>query len=181
MDALLVIDVQIGMFANPAAQPYDGERVVERIAGLICAARAAQTPVIYVQHDGGTGDVLARDAPGFAFRPEVAPARDEPVFVKKFCSAFQGTELMAFLESRNINRIAVCGMQTEYCVDTTCRSAFERGFAVTLISDAHTTFDSDAMPVVAIIRHHNATLSSGGFVVVREAAAVQFGNVTDHR
>ncbi|MCF3946094.1 cysteine hydrolase family protein [Acidiphilium iwatense] len=175
MDALLVIDVQCGMFADPAVQPHEGEAVVGRIARLIDAARTAKVPVIFVQHDGGAGDVLARGEPGFAFRPELAPRDGEPVVVKRFCSAFQETDLADLLAAWGIGRVAVCGMQTEYCIDTTCRSAFERGLEVTLIGDAHTTFDSDAMPAAAIIRHHNATLN-GGFVAVRQAEAVRFGD-----
>ena len=174
MDALLVIDVQCGMFADPAVQPHDGEAVVGRIAGLIQAARVSGAPVIFVQHDGGADDPLARGGPGFAFRPELAPRDGDPVVVKRFCSAFQDTELADLLAARTIEGVAVCGMQTEFCIDTTCRSAFERGLAVTLVRDAHTTFDSEVMPADAIIRHHNATLG-GGFVTLRESATVRLG------
>ena len=99
--------------------------------------------------------------------------------VKRFCSAFQQTTLADLLAERSIGRVAVCGMQTEYCIDTTCRSAFERGLEVTLIGDAHTTFDSAALTGAAIIGHHNATLSSG-FVALRPADAIRF-DVADER
>ena len=48
--ALVVIDVQKGMFGSPNFQPHDGEVVVDRIAGLIAKARDAGTPVFFVQH-----------------------------------------------------------------------------------------------------------------------------------
>jgi nicotinamidase-related amidase len=168
-----VIDVQRGMFADPALQPFEGEAVVGRIAELIAKARSAGKLLVFVQHDGGPGDVLERGTPGFEFRPELLPKPGEPVVVKRYCSAFQGTELGALLTQRGIAEIAVCGMQTEYCIDTTCRSAFERGFAVTLIGDAHTTFDTPVMPASEIVRHHNATLA-GGFASVLGASAVDF-------
>jgi len=171
MDALIVIDMQRGMFADPAVQPHDGALVVARIAGLIETARRKNVPVIFVQHDGGAGDVLERGKPGFALCAEIVPVGDEPVLVKRFCSAFQETELAALLAARGITRVAVCGMQTEYCIDTTCRAAFERGFLVTLVGDAHTTFDNAVMPAAAIIAHHNATLA-GGFVTLRDAGGV---------
>jgi len=171
MDALIVIDMQRGMFAEPVAPPHDGAGVLARIAGLIEAARRKNVAVIFVQHDGGAGDVLERGQPGFALCPEIIPLRREPVLVKRFCSAFQETELAELLAARGITRIAVCGMQTEYCIDTTCRAAFERGFLVTLIGDAHTTFDNAVIPAAAIIRHHNATLA-GGFVTLREAGSL---------
>jgi len=173
MDALIVIDVQRGMFADPAVQPYEGAGVVARIAGLIDAARRKNVPVIFVQHDGGAGDVLCRGEPGFELCPEIMPVGDETVLVKCFCSAFQETEPAEVLAARGITRIAVCGMQTEYCIDTTCRAAFERGFLVTLVGDAHTTFDSAVIPAAAIIAHHNATLA-GGFVTLREAGSLYY-------
>jgi nicotinamidase-related amidase len=171
MDALIVIDMQRGMFADPAMPPHDGALVLARIAGLIEAARRKDVPVIFVQHDGGAGDVLERGQPGFELCAEIIPLVGEPVLVKRFCSAFQETELAALLAGRGVRRIAVCGMQTEYCIDTTCRAAFERGFFVTLIADAHTTFDNAIIPAAAIIRHHNATLA-GGFVTLREASGL---------
>jgi nicotinamidase-related amidase len=174
MDALLVIDLQRGMFADPAMPPFDGDAVVRRSIGLIAAARAAGRTVLFVQHDGGAGDVLAADGPGFALHPALVPAPDDPILVKCFCSAFQDTPVAALLAARAVKKIAVCGMQTEYCIDTTCRAAFERGFSVTLASDAHTTFDSQALAAPAIIRHHNATLANAGFVTLEQAADLRF-------
>src|SRR3569832_851779 len=50
--ALVVIDVQKGMWGHPDYPPYDGDGVVARIADLIAKARAAGAPVMYVQHPG---------------------------------------------------------------------------------------------------------------------------------
>ena len=174
MQALVVIDVQCGMFADPTNQPHDGAAVVQRIARLIAQARTAGTPVVFVQHDGGEGDPLAKGLPGFEIRPELAPADGETVIVKRFCSAFQATELGRHLAALAAKRLVICGMQTVYCVDTTCRSAFERGFDVTLVRDAHTTVDGAALPAAGIIAHHNATLGSG-FVRLKKADEVTFG------
>jgi nicotinamidase-related amidase len=168
VDALLVIDVQRGMFADPAMQPHEGEAVVRRIAGLIDRARENGVTVIFVQHKGEAGDLLAGDAPGFALHPAIVPRADEAVIVKRFCSAFQDTSLQAKLVAEGIKRVAVCGLQTEFCVDTTCRAAFERGLTVTLVEDGHTTFGNQVLSGGDIIRHHNATLGAG-FVTVTEA------------
>jgi len=171
MDALIVIDMQGGMFADPAMQPHDGDAVVARIAGLIASARAASTPVIFIQHDGGPGDSLSRDQPGFALHPALSPQPGEPIITKTFCDAFQQTNLAETLAARQIDRLTLCGMQTEFCIDTTCRAAFARGFNVTLVADGHTTFDNEILPAATIIRHHNQTLGSG-FAAVRAAAAI---------
>ncbi len=173
MQALIVIDMQCGMFADTAMPPHDGAAVLTRIAELIGAARAAGAPVIFIQHDGGAGDILARDQPGFALHPALAPRPGEPIIVKTFCDAFQQTPLAETLAGQKIHQVILCGMQTEFCIDTTCRAAFARGLTVTLAGDAHTTFDNEILSAATIIRHHNQTLGSG-FAAVRPAAAISW-------
>jgi nicotinamidase-related amidase len=60
---LVIIDVQQGMFAFRRPL-YQGEKVLERIAGLLDRARGAQVPIFHVQHDGGPGHMLARGSIG---------------------------------------------------------------------------------------------------------------------
>lgn len=173
MDALMVIDVQQSMFAFPDSPPYEGEAVVERIRLLIENARRQGRPVFFVQHDGGPSDVLAQDAPGFAFHPALTPHPGDHVTVKRHCNAFQETALASQLQAAGISHLTVCGMQSEYCVDTTVRAAFERGYKITLVSDAHTTYDNPALKAHEIIAHHNRTLE-GSFVTLTPAEAVRF-------
>jgi nicotinamidase-related amidase len=175
MEALLVIDVQCGMFTHPTAQPYDGDGVVSRISGLVEAARASGAPVIFVQHAGRTDELLAPHKPGFALHPALAPRDDEPVIVKRYCNAFQETDLADRLAALGVSKVTICGLQSEYCVDTACRAAFANGLKVTLARDAHTTFDTPVMPAAAIIRHHNTTLGAG-FVTLKAAAEIRFGD-----
>jgi nicotinamidase-related amidase len=151
MLALMVIDVQQGLFDSE--QPREGEAVVQRIAGLIARARAAKVPIFYVQHDGGSGDELDRNGPGFAFRSEVTPRPGDSITVKHHSSAFRDTNLDDKLKAAGIKELVICGMQTEYCVDTTVRAATERGYRVTVACDAHTTFDSAILPAETIIAH----------------------------
>jgi nicotinamidase-related amidase len=174
MDALVVIDVQQGMFQFPAFQPWDGEAVVARIQGLLEQARARGAPVFFVQHAGGEGEPLAPGTPGFAFRSELAPLPGEAVIVKQNCSAFQGTALDAVLKAAGVDHLIVCGMQTEFCVDTSVRSAFERGYRVTLVADGHATFDTPGLKAEAIVAHHNH-LMNGAFAKVTPAAEIAFG------
>jgi nicotinamidase-related amidase len=172
MNALLIIDVQRGMFADPAFPPHDGDATVARIATLLAAARAKNHRVIFIQHAGERGDVLEAGTPGFDFHPALTPNPTEPLFVKTHCSAFQDTGLGAHLSQTGVTALTICGMQTEYCVDTTCRAAAERGYAVTLVSDGHTTFDSETLTAAAIIAHHNATLAMGFDATLKAAAEV---------
>ena len=170
--ALLVIDVQKGMFSVPAFQPFDGEAVIGRIAQMIAAARASGMAIFFIQHDGGPGHPLSADGAGFPFREEIAPQKDDTVIVKRQCSAFQDTALEEKLRAAGIDALIACGMQTEYCVDTAVRAAFERGFAVTLAADAHTTGDTAVLHAKDIIAHHNATLAN--FADIVPAAEISF-------
>jgi nicotinamidase-related amidase len=170
--ALLVIDLQRGMFGGAAA-PHDGEAVLARVAGLLEQARSGTVPVLHVRHDGGAGDPLERGTPGWEIHPAVAPETGEPIIDKDRCSAFDLTDLDRRLAAGGITRLVIAGMQTEFCIDTNCRAAHARGYAVTLVGDGHTTFDGPDIPAVRIIAHHNRTLSYGGFVRLVEAAAVE--------
>jgi nicotinamidase-related amidase len=162
MKALLIIDVQQGMFSIPDMQPHDGEGVVARLAALLALARADGLPVFFVQHEGTEpGHPLAEDGPGFPFRPELAPLPGEPVIVKRQCGAFHDTELEDRLRAANVRHLVVGGMMSQFCVDTAVRSAFERGYQVTLIEDAHTCFDTADLTAAQIIAHENCTLGAG--------------------
>lgn len=170
--ALVVIDVQNGMFDSDPP-PYCGDVLLQRIASLLDRARAAGTPIFHVQHDGGPGDPLEKDTPGFAHHPIVAPRGVEPVIEKRHVSAFHETDLQARLARAGIDRLVIAGMQTEYCVDTACRAAVALGYKVTLVADAHTTFDSTELPAERIVAHHNNTLR-GGFVELVTSDKVKF-------
>ena len=72
--------------------------------------------------------------------------------------SFYNTNLKEILDGLGIKKLIVAGMQTEFCVDTTCRIAYSSGYELTLVKDAHTTFDSPVLPAEQIISHHNGVL-----------------------
>jgi nicotinamidase-related amidase len=171
--ALVIIDVQQGMFSVPDMPPHEGAATVARIRGLLDKAREAQAPIFFIQHDGGTGDILAADSSGFPFHADLAPLPGESVIVKTHCNAFQGTDLAAHLTRSECETLVVCGMQSQYCVDTFVRAAVERGFRQILVRDGHTTFDTPALSAAQIIAHHNQTLDIS-FADVRPAHEIDF-------
>ena len=126
--ALVVIDVQKGMFADPDLPPYEGEAVVGRIAALIERARAEGAPIYFVQHDGGPSHPFHEGKPGFAFHERIAPRGSDDVTVKNHGSAFKNTDLDAKLRKAGVEQLVIAGMQSEYCVDSAVRGAVERGY-----------------------------------------------------
>ena len=63
------------------------------------------------------------------------------MFDKRFGSAFRQTCLSEYLGEREISRLVVCGMQTEYCIDATCKAAFEYGYKIIIPKCGTSTFD----------------------------------------
>jgi len=172
--ALVIIDHQKAMFEIPGYAPFDGEAVTDRIASLIAKARAAGAPVFYVQHDGGPDDEFHPGKPGFAFVDRIAPQPGDDVTVKTKSSAFHDTDFDAKLKRAGVTHLVIAGMQSEYCVTSAIRGAYERGYRITLAADAHSTFDTkvtDGRTIVAVI--NDTTRGSFGDVIV--ACEIAFG------
>jgi nicotinamidase-related amidase len=96
--------------------------------------------------------------PAFLLFQRCPPNATEAVTVKQECDAFVATDLEEKLRKAGVEHRVVCGMQTEMCVEAAVRAAANRGFAVTLVSDAHTTFDTPELPAARIIALRNEEL-----------------------
>lgn len=169
--ALLVIDVQRAMF-DEADPVYEGEALLRTIGGLIAAARAEGAPVIYVRHGEGAGQPLEWGTEGWQIHPAIAPLDGERIIDKRTPDSFHETGLQAVLAELGVQHLVLTGIQTEVCVDTTCRRAYSLGYQVTLVKDAHSTWNSANLSAAQIIAHHNGVLR--WFARVEEAGAVLF-------
>lgn len=132
--ALLVIDVQVGVVAHA----WDRDRIVGNVALAVCRAREARVPVVWVQHQD---EELRRDTPTWQLVAELKPQPDELRISKSFNSAFEDTALLFELDRLAVTRIFLAGAATNWCIRATAYGALDRGFDVTLLSDAHTTED----------------------------------------
>jgi nicotinamidase-related amidase len=173
--ALIVIDVQNGLLADPA-KVHDPDGVLSRINQLVSRARNENVPVIFVQHEGSEeGHPLQKPLEGWKIHPDAGYREGDEVVEKRECDAFQNTELQSRLDALGVKSLVMAGMCSEYCVDTTCRRAYSLGYDVVLASDAHTTLSKDHMPAEMIVRHHNAILGSG-FAKGKQSATIDFRN-----
>lgn len=160
--ALLVVDVQD---AAVDRGPYRADLVLGNISELIAASRASGVEVIYVQHEDPEGP-YTRGSTGWEIHAAVGPEPGEKVFPKRFNSAFRQTGLRSYLEEHGVGTLIVVGMQTEYCVDTTCRVAFENGFAVVVPEMTNTTFDNGEVTARQIYDLHNHRILDGRFAAL---------------
>jgi len=176
VSALLVVDVQN---AAVARSPYLGDSVLANIARLIAACRTAGVEVIHVQHDGEPGDENEPGGEGWQIHAAVRPDPGEKIVRKRFNSAFRETDLRSYLVDRHIGALILVGIQTEYCIDTTCRVAFENGFSVVLPERTNTTFDNGDLTASQIYEHHNRRIFDGRFATLRSLPdtleAVRYG------
>jgi nicotinamidase-related amidase len=155
--ALLVIDMQRALCTGDEAA-FDIERVTGRINGLSARARAAGVPVVLVQHEEGEG-ALQFGCAGWQLADGLATAASDLRVRKTTPNSFHRTELQGLLQARGVDRLVVCGLQSDYCVDTTVRQALALGYAVALAADAHSTVDNAVLSAARITAHHNATLA----------------------
>lgn len=138
-EALIIVDMQTALVG---AEPYNRTVVIENIKALLNACRKREIPVIYIQHDGGNGDELEHKSTGWTICKEIFPLPDDKIFEKQYNSAFRKTGLREYLNQIGAKNIILCGMQTEYCLDATCKVAFEYEYEVTIPQSTTTTFDN---------------------------------------
>ncbi len=155
-NALLIIDVQTALCRGEWAA-YQADVMLSRINLLSAAARAVAAPVFLIQHEEDEGP-LQYGAPGWQLDAGLQTADSDIRLRKTTPNSFLRTPLEAKLRARGISQLAVCGLQTEFCVDTTVRQALAAGFAVALAADAHSTIDA-VLPATQVIAHHNRTLA----------------------
>lgn len=164
--ALLAIDVQ-NDFCAPGGHTEARlgrdvaacQAVVEPIEGLAAAARRAGVPVVWIKADYDRAylspPIHARQVArgmekaycvsgtwGAGFY-RVNPEDGDLVIEKHRHSAFAGTELDQILRDRGIRTVAVAGVQTHVCVESTLRDASARGYYVVVPRDCVGSYDRD--------------------------------------
>ena len=149
---LLVVDMQSALIDDKL---YAFDTFMERTTRLIDAARKNNVEVIYVQHDAGEGSGFSVGDEAFEIAEEVAPREGEKVFVKTINSCFGNKDFKAYMEAQEDKRLMIIGLQTNYCIDATVKSAFERGFEVIIPEGTNSTFDNDYMTGETTVRYYN--------------------------
>ncbi|MGF1623914.1 MAG: isochorismatase family protein [Alphaproteobacteria bacterium] len=166
--ALMILDMQRSLLEDETWRP---DHVLERVCDLEHAARAAGVPVVYV--------LDSRVEPDGALHARLAPQGSDKRIVKQNSDSFLGTTLQADLDADGIERLVVCGLHTDFYIDTTCRRAASLGYQVVLVEDAHSTFECDYLSAEKVIEHHNRILdgfpAGDGRVSVVRSDQVTFG------
>ncbi len=156
--AVLIIDVQQGLCEGSGAA-FDCSGTISRINHVSRHARESGTPVIFIQHESPSSYLEYQTAEWQLATGLESDSTDH--FIRKTTpDAFLRTDLLDTLKKQNITDLVVCGMHSEFCVDTTTRKALALGYPVTLISDGHTSAGNSELTPQQVIAHHNATLTN---------------------
>lgn len=89
--------------------------------------------------DWGTGAWL-RGTPGPEIIPELTPQPGDIVIEGKMTlDAFHSTALDYLLRANQIEHVAFTGFHTNWCVESSARSAYDKGYRVTVLADCTAT------------------------------------------
>ena len=168
-DALIVIDIQTALVEE---DPYNRAAVVANVKELLNACRAHKIPVVYIQHVEEAGGELAHGSAGWEIYSELAPLPGEKVFEKHYNSAFRKTGLRAYLDEIGAKSIIICGMQTEYCIDASCKVAFEYEYEVTIPRSTTTTYDTAFASGKALSEFYEESIWNGRYARVIDMTQV---------
>lgn len=166
--ALLIVDMQLMPFIwkdYGGKCLYNEMLLIENTSNLIEKARKFATPIYYILFTEGEESPRAKGEPLWQVHPQIAPQEGDREIIKYFADSFLKTELHTLLQQDGVDTIVICGVQTEFCVDTTVKSAYSHGYHVILANDCHSTYDSELLQAQTIIDHHNMILAQFADIV----------------
>lgn len=149
---LIVLDTQIWL---TNAELYCFDKFINDTKTVIEAARENGVEVIYVQHDNGQGSEFSVGDNGFEIYREFYPKEGEKRYVKTVSSAFCGTGLKEYLETKGEDTVVIVGLLTNFCVDATVKSAFEMGLKVIIPEGTNSTYDNPYMDKEKTYKYYN--------------------------
>ncbi|RON57931.1 cysteine hydrolase family protein [Pseudomonas frederiksbergensis] len=155
--ALLIIDVQQALCTGEY-ECFDIKRVIQNINDLSAKARETGIPVVLIQHEE-KGDLLQHGSKGWQLADGLETSPQDLRVRKTTRDSFYHTHLQALLQDQGTDRLIICGLQTDYCVNATVRQALNLSFDVVLAADAHSTVDNGNLAAADIIAEHNADLA----------------------
>ncbi|CRG91914.1 hypothetical protein PISL3812_08968 [Talaromyces islandicus] len=174
--ALFVIDIQNELAVDDDTRIPHAERIRNSGEKMIQAARMAidsyrekgeTSPfiIVFVQHEDSS--LIVGSKPWeLVFKPRT-DVEQEILIPKKTPDTFESNPDLALqLRALNVEEIVVFGLQSEYCVEKTCKGALIAGFKVTLLAGAHSTYDTSEKTALDIEKEVEERLNSRGVQIV---------------
>jgi nicotinamidase-related amidase len=157
---VLVIDIQKGITDG---RLYNYESFLKNTKSIIDTAMKNNVEVIYVQHDDGPGTGFSLGDEAFEIADEIAPVAGEKIFTKEINSCFGNKDFTEYLEKSGEKELMIVGLMTNFCIDASVKSAFERGYTVIIPDGANSTSDNNYMNSETTYRYYNEMMWPGRF------------------
>ncbi|MBW1676093.1 MAG: cysteine hydrolase [Deltaproteobacteria bacterium] len=90
-----------------------------------------------------SGILIPKNSPWAKIPDEIAPLPDEIIIPKGSSSVFNSTNIDYLLRNLEVDYLVIAGLVTDQCVESAVRDACDRGFLVTLVSDACGTYTQE--------------------------------------
>lgn len=140
-DALLIIDMQNGVcYDNKPILNLD--KIVAAMNKRIAEYKNQNKLVIFIQHND---DDLVANTKAWQIIPQLDTESGDFFIQKTQADSFWNTKLKKFLKGHDVEKIEICGAQTEYCIDATIKAAHGLGFEISMFKGMSTTWDNDYM------------------------------------
>ncbi|MCB9002061.1 MAG: cysteine hydrolase [Bacteroidales bacterium] len=171
MKGLLIIDMQKVSF-TPETPRFDAKGVIEKINLLSNNFRKNGDKVIFIQHDGTKDNFCIPNTSEWEILDELDRDSQDLVISKTANDSFYNSELNDILKDNGIDELIITGCATDFCVDSTVKSALTNNYRVTVISDGHTTGNRPHLSAEKVIEHYNwmwkETIPINGKITVLE-------------
>jgi nicotinamidase-related amidase len=153
---LLIIDAQQELLEGNQEEEtvFNKDELIQTINRVIKRAIEIGVPIVFVRDQ----DVAEGKGHGFQIHEEINVPENAKVFDKYATNSFHGTGLLHHLKAEQVEHIVIMGCKTQHCIDSAVRTATINDFDVTLVSDGHSTTDSQTLNAEQIVKHHNETL-----------------------
>lgn len=154
MKALLIIDMQMGSF-KPYSLRHDTLGTIERINKVSKKFRDEKQCVIFIQHDGSKENAFIPQTEDWKILPELIQVPGDLFVSKTANDSFYNSELESILCNNEVTELVITGCATDFCVDSTVKSALTKDFKASIVADGHTTASRPFVDAEAVINHYN--------------------------
>ncbi|WP_251573814.1 cysteine hydrolase family protein [Limosilactobacillus agrestimuris] len=151
--ALLIIDLQNGVCKSL----FNSNNLINCVNNRISFYRNKNYPIIFIQHEGST---LKRGSTDRKFVSLLDYRANDIVIKKTHPNSFYKTNLRETLTNLGIDRLEICGAQTEYCVDATIKVAHSLGYQLVMKHGASSTRNNSYMTAQDTINFYENIWSS---------------------
>jgi len=143
--ALLIIDLQKGSFNRPEPM-YNVGSICENILSVAAKTREANNRLVYIIQADAI--FFIEGSSDWEILPILTPEEGDIIVSKDERNAFQDTRLRDELNNINVGCVIICGVATDFCVNSTFLGAHKRGYKIIVIEDGHSTYESYALETI---------------------------------